>query len=236
MMPMPLVAQLADDREQVLRLARRQRRRRLVHDDDARVQRQRLGDLDHLHLPGRQRARPACAAAGEPHALQQRARVRVLIAARPSGAQSRRARALVAEEDVRRDVEVRREHQLLVDQRDAEPLRVAHAGEASTALPVDQDLALVGLLRAAEDLHQRALAGAVLPHQRQHLARAESSETSRSATTPGKRLVIAAHLEQQADGAGVVARGGHVATCFISASCSLNSATLSFVMTSRRCR
>ena len=35
---------------------------------------------------------------------------------------------------------------------------------------VEQDAALVGVVEARQQLHQRGLAGAVLAHQRQHLA------------------------------------------------------------------
>ncbi len=47
-----------------------------------------------------------------------------------------------------------------------------------------------GGLHAAQDLHQRALAGAVLAHQREHLTGLSESETPCRATTPGKRLVM----------------------------------------------
>ena len=46
----PLIAQLVDDDEQVVDLLGRQRRSRLVHDQDARVCRKRLGDFNHLLL------------------------------------------------------------------------------------------------------------------------------------------------------------------------------------------
>ncbi len=50
------VAQAADDREQALDLVGRERRRRLVEDQDARVDRERLGDLDELLVGHRQAA------------------------------------------------------------------------------------------------------------------------------------------------------------------------------------
>ena len=70
---------------------------------------------------------------------------------------------LAAEEDVRADVEIRREHQLLVDQRDAEALGLAHAAHGD-ALAIHRNRALGGKRRAAENLHQRALARAVFAH------------------------------------------------------------------------
>ena len=47
-----LLAQRGDDREELLHFALRQRGRRLVHDQDARLQRERTGDLDQLLLGG----------------------------------------------------------------------------------------------------------------------------------------------------------------------------------------
>ena len=51
--------ELAHDLEQRLAFRRRQRRGRLVHDEDARVERQRLGDLDQLLLADAQLGDPA---------------------------------------------------------------------------------------------------------------------------------------------------------------------------------
>ena len=48
-----LGAELADDLEELLRLAGGQRGRGLVHDDDAGLEGQGLGDLHHLHLARR---------------------------------------------------------------------------------------------------------------------------------------------------------------------------------------
>ena len=68
----------AIDLEQPVRLGQRQARGRLVHDDDARIERERLGDLHHLPLRDRQvldqvvrarnRRRAAPAAASRAHA------------------------------------------------------------------------------------------------------------------------------------------------------------------------
>ena len=67
-----------------------------------------------------------------------------------------------------------------------------------TTLAVDDDLALVGLVEAVEDVHQRRLAGAVLAEQRMHLAAAKIEVDVSLATMPGKRLVIP--LSSRSDG------------------------------------
>ena len=59
-----------------------------------------------------------------------RAAVRRAQLAAANGSEAAEARgASLPEEDVRGDVEVRREHQLLMNERDAQPPRVAHAAE-----------------------------------------------------------------------------------------------------------
>ena len=62
------------------------------------------------------------------------------------------------------------EHEVLVHHADAGSHRVARAGEVLD-LVVQEDLALVGGVQAVQDVHQRGLAGAVLPEQAVDLAR-----------------------------------------------------------------
>ncbi len=64
------------------------------------------------------------------------------------------------------DVEVGREHQLLMNEGDA----AASWRALRRARPFDRrsGSAGVGAIRAAEDLHQGALPGAIFAHERQH--------------------------------------------------------------------
>ena len=56
----------------------------------------------------------------------------------------------------------------------ADPCSIASLGEECvTGSPLMQDLALVGLVEAVEDVHQRRLARSVLTEQRVDLAAAE---------------------------------------------------------------
>ena len=66
--------EVAHDPEQDLRLALGQRRGRLVEDQHAAVQRQRLGDLDQLLLRDRERAAPARRDRSSPSRAQDLAR------------------------------------------------------------------------------------------------------------------------------------------------------------------
>src|ERR1019366_5722675 len=74
------------------------------------------------------------------------------------------------EGDVGGDVEVRAERELLVDHGEAAGARVGRAARRPGGA-VEGHGAAVGRLYAGEDLHQRALAGAVLPEDGVHLAR-----------------------------------------------------------------
>jgi hypothetical protein len=79
------------------------------------------------------------------------------------------AARLAPEEQVLGDREVRRERELLVHHRDAERLRVPRPVEVDVAA-LDRDAAVVRLLDLREQLHQRGLAGAVLPGHNVDLA------------------------------------------------------------------
>ena len=61
--------------------------------------------------------------------------------------------------------------------------------------PVDHDLALVGVVEPVQDVHQRRLAGAVLPEERVDLARAEIEADVVVCDDAGEALRDPAHLE-----------------------------------------
>ena len=67
-----MLLQVGDDLEQPFGLGERQARGRLVHDDDARVERERLGDLHHLLLGDRQVLDHVARAEIDAEALEQR--------------------------------------------------------------------------------------------------------------------------------------------------------------------
>ncbi len=76
---------------------------------------------------------------------------------------------LPPDEDVLLDREVGHEVELLIDDGDAEVLRLAGAVE-DDRLAVEDDLAAVRLVDPGEDLHQGALAGAVLADEPEDFA------------------------------------------------------------------
>ena len=76
------------------------------------------------------------------------------------------------EHDVLGDRHHRDQHEVLVHHADAVLDRRLGRAELGR-LAVDPDLALVRLVEAVDDVHQRRLAGAVLAEQRVHLALAQ---------------------------------------------------------------
>ncbi len=76
--------------------------------------------------------------------------------------------ALGAERDRGHDVEHRHELEMLVDHPDPRLDRLGRVVEGPRR-PVDQDLAGVWAIEPRQDVHQRRLAGAVLPKEPEHL-------------------------------------------------------------------
>ena len=153
--------QALDQREELLGFAVAQRGGGFVHYQNAAVAVQRARDLD-LLLFGDAEAADAVGGAkpcAEPidHLLR-------LFGHLPTPNQPA-ARDFAAEKDVLRHRQVGRQVDLLIDQRDACRQRLFRSPDG-TGAPVDQDFAAGGAVGAGEDLHQGALARAVLAHQR----------------------------------------------------------------------
>ena len=143
--------------------------RRFVHEDHVGLSSERLGDLDDLRLGHRERAHQA-----------RRLQVGLEFAEQLTGPgelggavdTTETSAGFGAEGDVLRDGQVGDRHQFLVDHRDARDQGVVRRGEVRAgATPFD--VAAVRTIEPGEHLHQRRLAGAVLAHERVHLAGAE---------------------------------------------------------------
>ena len=113
----PARAQVPDDREQPLDLVGRQRRGRLVEDQDARLDRQRLGDLDELLVGHRQAADGRADVEPDVELLEQGLRRPARGAPVEDPEPAGRG---VADEHVLGDGQVREQARLLVDDGDAE--------------------------------------------------------------------------------------------------------------------
>ena len=167
--------------EQLVGLLRGEDGRRLVHDQDPRAAVEHLEDLDPLLLADRQlpdlgaRVDAQPDLGGEVADLAPRSRRR---SSRNRG-WSRPSRTFSVTV-MRRD-----EREVLVDHPEAVRRWRRAASGTSTGRAVDADLPVVGPVQPGEDVHQRALAGAVLAEQGVDLAARRSKSTWSLATTPG---------------------------------------------------
>ena len=127
-----------------------------------------------------------------------------------------RARRLDAEQDVLGDGQVRRQRQLLVDHRHARAARVQRLGRRVRPRRRASS-PRVGLQRAREDLHERALAGAVLAEQRVHLARARP--TGRRRPAPAWRRSASSRRASRARGRGRCYSFSHFLKSGLSSAC-----------------
>ena len=186
--------EVPDDPEQLVDLRVGERRRRLVHHQDGGIERQRLGDLDHLLLGDLEVADTGTRIELEVQALDQL--LRLPIEPPIVEQEARPAARLAAEEDVLGDRQVRRQVQLLVDHADAKVQRGSRVGDLDR-LPLEPDLAGVGLVHAGQDLHQRGLAGAVLADQGVDLAGTELEACVGERVDAGEVLGDPGHLDQQ---------------------------------------
>ena len=143
------------------------RRRRLVHDQDAGVERERLGDLDGLLLGDRQAPGRLLDVELDAEPLEDRLGIALHLPAVDDP-----PAVAMADEDVLGDRQVGEDHRLLVDRDDPQCLRIEGARDRSR-LTVDDELAGVRLLDAGHHLDQRRLAGPVLADEGVHLARVE---------------------------------------------------------------
>ena len=154
-----LTLEIAHQAEQLLGLVRGKRRRRFVHDEDANVHRNRLGDLHRLLRRQRQAARGTAHVERDAEFCENRLGLAEHLRPADHGAS-----ILVADENVLRDIEIGKQQRFLIDRRNAHPLGLGRAGDRD-AVSVQPDLAAVGLMNAGDDLNQRRLAGAVLAEQ-----------------------------------------------------------------------
>ena len=176
-MPSPWSRSLPDELEHLRGLAHAERGRRLVEDHELGVPERRARDRDGLSLAAGQRAHAAAQAVDRrdlevAHAVA-RVFLHLMLGEDPHRVRQRpRLGELAAEIEVRDDVEVVAQRQVLVDGLDPEPVGVARVADRHLAA-LEAVAPAVGRLRAGDGLDQRGLAGAVVAHQRDDLARVD---------------------------------------------------------------
>ena len=181
----------ADHLEQLLGLLRREHCGRLVEDEDVRLAIERLQDLDALLL-----------ADGDVLDLRRRVdgqsvAVRDLLDAALGLVDVEHDPApgrLLGEDDVLGHRHHGDEHEVLVHHPHAGPDRRARSAQTH-GVPLDHDLALVGVVEPVEDVHQRRLAGAVLAEQRVDLALEQVEADVVVGDDPREALRDVPHLE-----------------------------------------
>ena len=160
------LGQLAHDGHELVGLLRGEDGRGLVEDQHLRLAGQGLDDLDALlGADGQvldQRIGIQVESEARRHLLHGLARFRRVDEAGP-------AHRLESEGDGFGDREDGDEHEVLVDHADPRGHRVPRPVEAH-GLAVDEDLALVGLVEAVQDVHESRLARAVLAEERVDVA------------------------------------------------------------------
>ena len=160
--------EIRDDAEQDIDLGRAQGRSRLVHDENARVARDGLGDLDQLLLADHQVFDFRARIDRRLQTFEESARLAFLFGVvDPS-----RSHDLVIDENVLGDREIAEQVQLLEHHADAVRHRVAGVDEGDR-LSVEQNAPGGRLFDAGDHLDQRRLARAVLANQDVYRATAD---------------------------------------------------------------
>ena len=178
--------QIVHHAEQVLGLARRQRGGRLIQHQHPRLQRQRLGDLNELLLRHAQLLHRAIEIDSHRQPLENGLG---LAPHRPPIQQAPAVPDLPVEEDVVDGAHVGNQREFLKNNADAGLDRLAIVVKAAL-LAVDKNIALVRLINAAHDFHQRRFAGAVFAQQGVHFAALNGQIDAVQRLHAGKALFI----------------------------------------------
>ena len=187
--------EIANDGEELFHFPVRQDRRGFVEHENARLLRERLGDLDAL-LPGDgQITARGFGIDADVDPAEQSLRLTMFVGA---GNESN-TRPLAPEKNIFAGRKARHEVEFLVNDGDAQPPRVLGRGDVNRTA-VNPDCAGVGPQGAAKHLDERALARAVFPEQREHFAREEIEPPVLDRTHAGKRFLDPDHFQQRCAG------------------------------------
>ena len=188
-----------DRREELVDLAGGERRGRLVHDQQPRVAVESAlatSTICCCAMP-----RPRTGAAGSMRTPSSSSSSRAPRArARPRSTKPKRVRGSRAQEDVLGRAELRHQVELLVDDADAERLRVRAGPRSRRARPSSAISPASLPMRPAEDLHQRGLARAVLAEQDVDLARRDLEVDAVERHHAGEGLADPAHAQRRPGG------------------------------------
>ena len=145
------VLELAHDRHELVGLLRREHGGRLIEDEDLRVPRERLDDLNALLHPDGQLLDERVGVDVEPEPLRD---LPDALPGRIQVEEPSRFGGFVTEHHVLSDGEHRDQHEVLVHHADARAHGVAGTVKVLDVI-VEEDRALVGLVQTVENVHQR---------------------------------------------------------------------------------
>ena len=199
--------ELADDAEQALALGGREGGGGLVHDEDAGVERQGLGDLDELLLAHAQAGGARLGVEVDAEAGEELCRAATTMARRsrkrPARSGSRPRKMLAA--TLSSGTRLSSWWMMATPARSASRTLAKRTGASSIRISPS-----CGGEDAGEDLHQRRLAGAVLAHERVNLAGAEVEVDAVERGDAGEALGDAGGAQERVMGRVAVAVGaGH---------------------------
>ena len=178
----------------MLGLGVRQSRCRFIHDQDAGVLRQRLGDFDDLLLRHTKcMNRRVDGDIGADHAQHALGFAPDFLAIDGAGDLSGE---FTAEIDILGNAEIRHKREFLEDHGNAELARIQRRFDLDF-FAVMKQFAFIGNVSAAEHLHQRRFAGAVLAAQHMNFAGPDRKRYVVERADAGERLADAAQLKQR---------------------------------------
>src|SRR3984957_18113282 len=191
--------ELADDPHQAFSLGGRQAGSRLIHNDDAGVERERLGDLQQLSLRKGEVGNQIVDLEVDVQSLQQRRHDAFHRLAVDEFKGTGRQR-LPPDQHIRANVEIVEEIQFLMNEGDSGIQRFGDI-EGVVRDAVDLDRSLVGFDDPAKNLHQRRFAGPILADQRENFASAHGQADTGKGADAGIAL---ADFDQPEEGVGQI--------------------------------
>ena len=187
-----LFAEFADEREEAVGLGEGEAGGGLIHDDEPGVQGEGLGNLDELLLGDGQPVHPGAGGDLEAEAAEQGSGVGVDLFGID---ETEGVAGLAAKEDIGGGIEVAEDIQFLMDEGDAMAHGIVDTLDADGPA-VDEDLPGVGLVHAAEDLHEGGFAGPVLAAEGDDLAGPDLQADVIKGVDAGKSFGNPAHFKK----------------------------------------
>ena len=175
----------------------RQHRRRLVHDDDPGIQRQRFGNFHHLLLRYAQALDDGFGSDLNVECGQDLARLLHQFLT-VDDAEPAIEQRLAPQEDVLRDAHLGHEIEFLVDGADPQLLRIVRTADMHR-LALEQNLARIGRINAGKDFDEGGLARPIFAQQHMHLGGPRIEVHALEREHAWKMLDDPAHFNKRSD-------------------------------------